>query len=94
MKEFTINPLNVLGRRKLNFLPPHLEPFEISYINRREIKTWIDENLKGRYFFDHLTKLENNRITNYVAIAFEDPRETTMFLLGCPYLAKNINDNY
>ena len=55
---------------------------------RHEIISWIEENLKGRYWMGSLTKLDDNRIAAYDAIAFEDPHESTIFLLSCPHLAK------
>lgn len=87
MKEFKINPLNVLGGRRLNFLPPHfnLLTLKIGYdslYDRNMIINWVESNLKGRYFIGSLTKLEDNRIIRYDAIGFEDPYEATLFLLG------------
>jgi hypothetical protein len=49
---------------------------------------WIDTNLKGRYWFGNTTKLQDNRIVAYEAVAFEDSHEATLFLLGCSALAK------
>jgi hypothetical protein len=56
---------------------------------RHDIIYWIEENLKGRYWIGSLTKLDDNRIAAYDAIAFEDPHESTIFLLSCPHLAKS-----
>lgn len=89
MKEFKIKPLNVLGGRKLNFLPIHVNPIALktgysSVYQKSMIISWVESNLKGRYFIGTLTKLENDRIVQYEAIGFEEPHESTLFLLGYP----------
>lgn len=90
MKEFKVNPLNVIGSRRQECLLPHMEPIHSpGGMYRHDIINWVESNLKGRYWIGSLTKLENNSIVGYDAIAFEDIRETTVFLLSCPYLAKN-----
>lgn len=92
MKEFKINPLNVIGGRRLECLLPHMSPIaarNTGGLYRHDIISWIEDNLKGRYWMGSLTKLEDNRIAAYDSIAFEDPHESTIFLLKCPHLAKN-----
>lgn len=95
MREFKISPLAALERRRLTFLPPHLIPVEvyrdfyIQYERQERILKWIQHNLKSRFYYGPLTKLENNKIISYTAVAFEDPYESTLFLLSCPHLAKN-----
>lgn len=93
MKEFSINPLDVLGERRFDFLPPHLEALTVSQQNHYHynelIREWIIENLKGRYYLGSAVKLDDNRLMTHQIVAFEDPRESTIFFLACPYLAKN-----
>ena len=92
MKEFTVNPLNVIGGRRLECLLPHMLPIASSGttgLYRHEVISWVEDNLKGRYWMGSLTKLDDNRIAAYDAIAFEDPYESTIFLLSCPHLAKS-----
>ena len=91
MREFKVNPLNVIGSRRQECLLPHMEPMTapVNGLYRHDIIALIDSNLKGRYWIGSLTKLEDNRIVSYDAIAFEDPHESTLFLLSCPHLAKN-----
>jgi hypothetical protein len=93
MKEFKISPLNVLGGRRFDFLPPHIEPIEVGqgelFFSKDSVLDWIESNLKHRYFCGTLSKLVDNKVIVYRAVAFEDPHETTLFLLGCPLLAKN-----
>lgn len=83
MKEFKINPLNVLSERRLEVLPSHFTVIEIkSSVFRKDAVKWITANLRGRFFYGQLTKLVNDRVQQYDAVGFEDPKETTMFLLG------------
>jgi hypothetical protein len=89
MKEFSINPLDVLEKRKFQFLPPHLTTIVIGSTGLRLINEWVSNSLSGRYFIGSVLRLENNRLMSQDVIAFEDPKESTIFLLACPYLAKN-----
>lgn len=82
MKEFQINPLSILGGRRLDFLPSHFVITHFKSLMRIDAIDWIEQHLKGRYFFGTLTKLENDRIYQYEALAFEEPHELTLFLLG------------
>ena len=90
MKEFKVNPLNVIGSRRQECLLPHMTPIaaHVNGIYRHDVISWIEDNLKGRYWIGSLTKISDNRIAAYDAIAFEDPYESTIFLLSCPHLAK------
>ena len=91
-KEFKIHPLNVTEGRRFRFLPPHLTPIDVGnihyYQHQDSLLSWVYANLKSRFFFGYLTKLVDNKLIGFHAVAFEDPHETTLFLLGCPYLAK------
>ena len=91
MKEFKVNPLNVVKSRRLECLLPHMNPVPVNFLSlyRFDCFTWIEINLKGRYWHGSLTKLVDNKLTTSDYIAFEDSYETTLFLLGCPHLAKN-----
>jgi hypothetical protein len=94
MKEFKINPINICGGRRYEYLPPHIKTIDFDlnssplFSSRMKILDWVDSNLKGRYFFGSTTKLINNQIVICQSIGFEDPYETTLFLLGCPHMAK------
>ena len=89
MKDITLNPLDILEKRRLNFLSPHLEPIHITGNYKKPINDWITLKLKGRYFLGEDVQLENNRLVSKEIVAFEDPKEATIFLLSCPYTAKN-----
>lgn len=86
-----LNALDVLKKRKLNFLPDHFHKVKLSLSeNFFEIENWIQVKLQHRYFFDKMTSAEKTgqiKISNFVA--FEDEKELTYFLLACPFLRRN-----
>ena len=83
-----INPLNVLGLRRLNTIPPHFGTLTIYNIDDVEkINYWIYYNLNSRYCIKIQQGLnENRQITDLCEIGVEDPKELTMLSLACPYL--------
>lgn len=84
----TINPLNVLGVRKLNFIPVHFaRTFSSNLGAMYSIDEWIYTNLNSRYCIKRTHKLDSaNKLTEVCEIGLEDPREITMLTLACPYL--------
>lgn len=91
MREFKINPLNVVGSRRTECLLPHMSVITFNYDVPIKIDflSWIESNLKGRFWIGTVVKLVNNRTMVHNAVAFEDPYESTLFLLGCPDAAKS-----
>jgi len=85
-----INPLNVLGQRRLNYIPSHFSTMCIS--NTRifaEIDQWIYHNLDSRYCVRVKQGLDaQRRIVDVIEIGIEDHKELTMFSLACPLLHK------
>ena len=54
------------------------------------IEKWILENLKGRYYIGrHLDVDRNGTIKNYLLVAFESPKELSIFNLSCPYIQRH-----
>ncbi len=85
----SVNPLNALGLRKLNYIPQHFTKMSIKNIEIDNINSWIYSNLNGRYAIARSLKIdENNRMVETQDLGFEDPAELTMFSLACPYLHK------
>lgn len=82
-----INPLEVLNKRVLDFLPKHFVRTCIGEVDAREIKTWIRSNLKGRYCVVSYPTINENtgRLRHAKFVGFEDPKELTYFMLACPY---------
>lgn len=87
----TVNPLNVLGIRKLSFIPPHFaKTYTENLRNMHSIDDWIYTNLNSRYCIKKSHMLDkNNKITEMCEIGMEDAKELTMLSLGCPYLHKD-----
>jgi hypothetical protein len=83
-----VNPLNVLGLRKLNFIPEHFAKITVSNIvDIKSIDIWINYNLNSRYAINkNLSLDQNKKMIEVLEIGLEDPKEITMLTLGCPYL--------
>jgi len=81
-----LNPLDVLNKRSLKWLPPHFAKSRISFsaIQQQEkIDTWIKHRLKGRYCVLNKPNLNS---TPSIVVGFEDEKELTYFMLACPFL--------
>ena len=87
-----INPLSVIGMRRLNFIPKHFGKITID--NATDIKIldqWINYNLNSRYAIKKNLRLDsNNKMIESIESGLEDPKEITMLTLGCPHLHKNL----
>jgi hypothetical protein len=84
----TINPLNVLGIRKLKFIPAHFAKINIQsyeYSNIQKIDNWIYTCLNGRYSISRSFKKIDGIAAELFNIGFEDPTEVSIFYLSCPY---------
>jgi len=85
----SVNPLNVVGQRRLQYIPPH---FSILNIENPEsgvekIDRWIYDNLNSRYCIKLKQGLDaKRRIVEVCQIGVEDPKELTLFSLACPYV--------
>lgn len=86
----TVNALNVLGFRKLSFIPEHFSKISVDQkIEIKSIEQWIEFNLNSRYAIQNTYTLDSNRkITTVTEIGLEDPKELTMLSLGCQHLHK------
>ena len=85
-----INPLNVLGMRRLNHIPPHFASLNLKDdFNLDEIDDWIYSNLDSRYCIKKGQSVnEQNKLIEVIEIGVEEPKELSMLLLGCPHLTK------
>ena len=83
-----VNPLSVLGLRKLNFIPDHFSKVTFNKtIDTKLIDNWINYNLNSRYAISkNLSLDQNKKMIEVLEIGLEDPKEITMLTLGCPYL--------
>jgi len=83
-----INPLNILDCREVHTPPPY---FSYHFIELRfnvtdVLRSWIFENLKGRFYIGETLGLEHNQFKVKLKIGFEEPRELSFFLLACSHL--------
>lgn len=87
---FNINPLDVLKKRKLSYVPSHFIKSEVrAYERIDDIETWIKNNLQGRYAFTKMPVIsKEGPLKTSMIVAFEDQKEITYFMLACPYLRR------
>jgi hypothetical protein len=87
------NPLNVLDMRELDFCPESFQVITIQFEHLWNIhkildscRSWIYNNLSGRYCIFEDLKIVDNKLETVYQIGFEEASESTMFSLGCPVL--------
>jgi hypothetical protein len=88
----SINPLNVLGARRLGFIPKHFARMTLNgIIHTDKIDRWIYQNLDSRYAIIKTLKVDsNNKMIEVHELGVEDAKELTILSLSCPHLDKNI----
>ena len=86
----TVNALNVLGFRKLSFIPEHFARLSIDHrIDVKSVEHWIEYNLNSRYSICSNYGLDHARkIIEITEIGLEDAKELTMLSLGCQLIHK------
>lgn len=89
IKTGKVNPLNVLGQRKVLFPAHHFHYTEIQK-NRHNlaenISEWIYYNLNSRYYVGSGFSVINNEYTYTIQVGFEQEKELSFFKLACPLL--------
>ena len=87
----SVNALNILSARKLNYIPKHFARMTVNTQRIDMIDTWVYQNLDSRYAIIKALRLDsNNKLSEIQEIGVEDAKELTMLSLSCPYLDKNI----
>lgn len=83
-----VNPLSVLGFRKLTFIPEHFARVKINkVVDLKLLDQWINYNLNSRYALIKRLDLDaNKKMVEIVEIGVEDPKEITILTLGCPHI--------
>ena len=82
-----VNPLNVVGMRRLTRIPPNFTKFQIKkFVDIRELDRWIYLNLNSRYCVKKSTAVVENKLTTIIEVGIEDAKEVSMMTLACPYL--------
>jgi hypothetical protein len=87
----SVNPLNVLGVRRLRYMPKHFARMTINdELNSDRIDAWVYQNLDSRYAIVKSLKIDsNNKMIEIQELGVEDAKELTILSLSCPYLDKN-----
>jgi hypothetical protein len=87
----SVNPLNVLGARRLSYMPKHFTRMAIGGRgNTDRIEHWVYQNLDSRYAIVKSLRLDaNNKLVEVQELGVEDAKELTILSLSCPYLDKN-----
>lgn len=87
-----LNPLDVLGQRRLESMPPHFvkTKMEDSFMLFDDtVIDWIQSKLKGRYCVTAMPSVnEVGSLSTATFVAFEDQKELTYFMLACPHLRR------
>lgn len=83
-----VNPLNVLGLRRLSHIPPHFAKMSTTKIDKmEELNNWIYSRLDSRYCIKKSYVLDQNKkLAEVIEIGVEDPKELSMLTLGCTHL--------
>ena len=86
-----VNPLSVLGLRRLGFIPEHFTVVSIKNpsLDIKKLDQWINYNLNSRYAIKKTFALDpNKKMIEAFDIGLEDPKEISILTLGCPILHK------
>jgi hypothetical protein len=85
-----VNPLALLEMRKLKRMPPNFAKMTLRDVDHHTVKLvelWILQNLDSRFCIRKNTGLiDDNKMTTVFEVGFEEPKELTMFSLGCQIL--------
>jgi len=83
------NPLNLFNVRRLQIPAPFFDYTELKFAYNLEdaLVQWIDKNCKGRYYVGKsLGTISDNTLEVCLKIGFEQPKETSYFIMACPLL--------
>ncbi len=88
---FEINPLDVLKKRKLSYMPSHFSKLKVSETDYfdSQLENWIFNRLKGRFAINKLPMVDqDNKLKVSVVVGFENQKELTFFMLACPFIRR------
>lgn len=86
-----LNPLNVLKKRKVAYLPIHFSKMKLNETDLfdEKLEDWIVSKLSGRYSLVHLPSVNEDNILRVSAfVGFENHKELTYFALACPFIRR------
>ena len=82
-----VNPLSVLGIRKLSFIPKHFTKIKTGICDIKLLDQWINYHLNSRYAICKTLSVDSsNKTIEVLEVGIEDPKEIIMLTLGCPYV--------
>lgn len=87
-----LNPLDVLGSRKMDRIPLHFSKTKLleQDLFNSGLENWVKNTLKGRYGIKKMPTInKDGNLTSSTFIGFEDEKELTYFMLACPHLRRN-----
>ena len=86
----SVNALNVLGGRRLSYIPKHFAKMTINVLSTDSIDCWIYQNLDSRYAITKRLIVDStNKMVEVHELGVEDAKELTILSLSCPHLDKN-----
>ena len=88
---FKINELDVIGTRKLNYIPNHFVKIKINNFDNFDdnIESWISNRLSHRYSICIIPSIDSKgKLKNATYAAFENQKELTYFMLACPHFRR------
>ena len=83
------NPLNFFGIRQLKKPPRHFEyiTIHVHYNVESAIAKWIEMHMKHRFYVGKTIGMNHeDKLSVFLKIGFEDPKELSYFTLACPHL--------
>jgi hypothetical protein len=86
-----LNPLNILKKRKISFLPLHFATAKISESAMWDgsLESWVESKLKGRYCIAKVPGIDSQgKLKSVSILGLEDQKEMTYFMLACPYIRR------
>ena len=80
----SVNALNVLGVRRLSYMPKHFTTMTLSgSVTSERIDSWVYQNLDSRYAIIKSLKLDsNNKMIEVHELGVEDAKELTILSLS------------
>ena len=79
------NALDLFNARAMPVAPPHFQytQIELKYNLEGAMHTWIEDNLKGRFY---VGKTLGKHGQNIIKVGFEEGKELSYFNIACPHL--------
>jgi hypothetical protein len=87
----TLNPLNVIKKRKLSIMPKHFARVKIQDydLGQGKLENWITAKLNGRYSVVKIPTISDSSGINLSTfVGFENHSELTYFMLACPHFRR------